>query len=261
MTSKEITNKLKEMRLSTMAEALQNQLDDPDRYKDADFLDRLGLMVDVEYANRKSNKITRLIKSAGFDQPTASIMDINYESGRKLNKDLIMKIAGGGYLAEALNVFITGATGGGKTYLSNAFGIEACKMYYTTKYIRMPDLFIEADIARAEKTYDKMLSKYTKPKLLIIDEWLLLKPSEDEQRVIFDLLHKRRKHSSTIFCSQYHKSEWYEQLGGDASPLADAIIDRIIHDGYEINITSIDPNKDISMREVYGLKSEEAADA
>ena len=254
MTSTEIINKLKEMRMSTMADALQHQLEDPDRYKDADFLDRLGLIVDVEYTSRKSNRITRLIKGAGFDQPQASVMDINYESGRKLNKDTILKLAGCEYLAEALNVFITGATGGGKTYLSNALGIEACKQYYTTKYIRMPDIFIEADIARAEKTYDKMLSKYTKPKLLIIDEWLLLKPSEDEQRVIFDLLHKRRKHSSTIFCSQYHKSEWYDQLGGDASPLADAIIDRIIHDGYEINITSIDPNKDISMREVYGFK-------
>lgn len=261
MTSKEITRKLKEMHLSSMANALQNQLDDPDRYKEADFLDRLGLMVDVEYSNRKSNHITRLIKNAGFDQPQASIMDINYESGRKLNKDTIMKLAGCDYLAEALNIFITGATGGGKTYLSNALGIEACKQYYTTRYIRMPDLFIEADIARAERTYDKMISKYTKPKLLIIDEWLLLKPSEDEQRIIFDLLHKRRKHSSTIFCSQYHKTEWYDQLGGDASPLADAIIDRIIHDGYEINITSLDPDRDVSMREYYGLKNKEVSNA
>ena len=68
-----------------------------------------------------------------------------------------------------------------------------------------------------------------------------------------ELLHRRRKKSSTIFCSQYEFEEWYDQLGGDDSPLADAIIDRIAHDSYRINITSIDAEHDISMREVYGL--------
>jgi DNA replication protein DnaC len=82
--------------------------------------------------------------------------------------------------------------------------------------------------------------------LLIIDEWLLLKPSESEQKDIFELLHRRRKKSSTIFCSQYRTEGWYEQLGGDASPLADAILDRVVHDGYKINIESIDPSRDIS---------------
>ena len=81
----------------------------------------------------------------------------------------------------------------------------------------------------------------------------LLKPTNSEQRDIFELLHRRRRKSATIFCSQYEFEEWYEQLGGDASPLADAIIDRIAHDSYRINITSIDAEHDISMREVYGL--------
>ena len=97
------------------------------------------------------------------------------------------------------------------------------------------------------------MAKYANPLVLILDEWLLLKPTEDEQRDILELLHRRRKKSTTIFCSQYEKSEWYNQLSGDASPLADAILDRIVHDGYIINITSIDSEKDISMREVYGL--------
>ena len=82
---------------------------------------------------------------------------------------------------------------------------------------------------------------------------LLLKPSDSEQRDIFELLQRRRRKSSTIFCSQYEFEEWYDQLGGDASPLADAIIDRIAHDSYRINITSVDAEYDKSMREVYGL--------
>ena len=89
--------------------------------------------------------------------------------------------------------------------------------------------------------------------MLIIDEWLLLKPTETEQHDILELLHRRRKRSSTIFCSQYDSSGWYDQLGGDDSPLAEAILDRIKHDAYKINIVPTDPKNYRSMREVYGL--------
>lgn len=112
---------------------------------------------------------------------------------------------------------------------------------------------IDLEIARTEGNYRKVMTKYANPLVLILDEWLLLKPTEIEQKDIFELLHRRRKKSSTIFCSQYRFEEWYDQLGGDDSPLADAIIDRIAHDSYRINITSIDAEHDISMREVYGL--------
>ena len=98
-----------------------------------------------------------------------------------------------------------------------------------------------------------MLSKYITPLLLIIDEWLLMKLTESESKNLFELIHKRRKKSSTLFCSQFRQEGWYERLGGDDNPLADAILDRIVHDAYKINIESIDPSKDISMREVYGL--------
>ena len=97
------------------------------------------------------------------------------------------------------------------------------------------------------------MAKYADPIVLILDEWLLLKPTDSEQRDIFELLHRRHKKSSTIFCSQYEFEEWYDQLGGDDSSLADAIIDCIAHDSYRINITSIDAEHDRSMREVYGL--------
>lgn len=157
------------------------------------------------------------------------------------------------YITEYRNIFITEATGCGKTYLACAFGVEACKQFYKTMYVRLPDFFIDLDNARSERNYRKVIEKYAKPAVLIIDEWLLLRPTESEQKDIFELLQRRCHRASTIFCSQYERSEWYEQLGGAASPLSDAIIDRIAHDSYTINITSIDPQKDISMREVYGL--------
>ena len=141
-----------------------------------------------------------------------------------------------------------------------AFGMEACKRRYTTKYVRLPDLLLELEMARNDGTYKKVQSKYANPILLIIDEWLLLKPTASEQHDILELLHiwvfparRRRKKSSTIFCSQYDCNGWFDQLGGDDSPLAEAILDRIKHDAYKINIIPTDLANYRSMREVYGL--------
>ena len=252
MTNQSTIDKLIEMRLTTMVDAFRNQLADP-KFREVPFEDRFGMLVDIEYSNRKNNRLKRLIHNAGFDQPEANIIDINYTSGRKLNKDLINRLATCEYISEHRNLFITGATGCGKTYMACAFGMEACKQYFNTKYVRLPDLLIDLETARTDGNYKKVMAKYANPVVLILDEWLLLKPTNSEQRDIFELLHRRRKKSSTIFCSQYAFEEWYEQLGGGDSPLADAIIDRIAHDSYRINITSIDAEHDRSMREVYGL--------
>jgi len=252
MTNQSTIDKLIEMRLTAMADAFRNQINDP-KMKEVPFEDRFGMLVDIEYSSRKNNRLKRLIKGAEFDQPGASIMDIDYTSGRKLNKSLISRLASCEYITEHRNIFITGATGSGKTYMACAFGMEACKQYYSVKYVRIPDLLMDLETARNEGTYKKTLAKYTKPVLLILDEWLLLKPNDSECKDIFELVHKRRRNSSTIFCSQFRQEGWYEQLGGNSSPIADAILDRIVHDAYKINIESTDPSKDISMREVYGL--------
>lgn len=252
MINQSTTDKLIEMRLTAMADAFRIQMDDPSM-KDVPFEDHFGMLVDVGYTSRKNNRLKRIIRSAELEQPDACIAGIDYRSGRKLNKELINRLAACGYIAGYRNIFITGATGSGKTYMACAFGMEACKQYYTVKYVRLPDLLLDLEAARNDGTFTKVLSKYTKPLLPIIDEWLLLKLNESESKNLFELIHKRRKKSSTIFCSQFREEGWYGRLGGDDNPLADAIMDRIIYDAYKINIESIDPSKDISMREVYGI--------
>ena len=231
-----------------MADAFRTQLGDP-KMTEMPFEDRLGILVDIEYNSRKRNRLQRLIKSARFDQPEASIMEIDYTSGRKLNKSLIQRLATGEYISEYRNLFITGATGSGKTYMACAFGMEACKQYYRTKYVRLPDLLIDLQIAREEGNYLRTIKKYANPVLLIIDEWMLLKPTQEEQKDIFELLHLRRKKSSTIFCSQFDIPGWREKIGDPI--MADAICDRIVHDSYTIVIDCKE-----SMRKRKGVNEE-----
>ena len=115
------------------------------------------------------------------------------------------------------------------------------------------NLLLELEMARNNGSYFKVLKKYANPVLLIIDEWLQLKPSANEQHDILELLHHKRKKSSTIFCPQYKSDGWVDQLGGEDSLLAEAILDRIKYDAYKINIVPVDPANSKSIREVYGM--------
>lgn len=257
MTNQSTMDKLIEMHMTPMADTFRIQRKDPSM-KEVPFEDRFGMIVNAEYTARKNNRLKRLIRNADFEQPEASVAAIDYGHNRKINRTLVERLASCEYITEYRNIFIIGATGCGKTYLACAFGMEACKRYYTVRYVRVPDLLLDLQAARTGGRFREALKKDINPTLLILDEWLLMKVTEQDSQSLLELIHKRRKHASTIFCSQYRESEWYAKLGGKDNPLTDAIMDRISFDSYKIPIESLDPDKDLSMREVYGLDPSKA---
>jgi DNA replication protein DnaC len=225
--------KLHEMRLGVMAKPFRGQLTDTN-FNDMTFEERFGLIVDAEWATRKTNSLTRLIRNAGYDFPGACMEDIEYHTDRQLDKASLTRLSSCAYIDEHHNIIIMGATGNGKTYIANALGMAANRSFYSVKYVRLPDMLGELAIARAEDRYTKAVKIYKQVKLLILDEWLLFPVTETDARDILDIINARHKKASTIFCSQFATLDWYDKFIDPA--VAEAICDRIVHDSYQITI-------------------------
>lgn len=249
MLNNNTISKLRDMRLSVMGTAFNEQLSNRSM-AELSFEERVGLMVDAEWTFRKNNRLTKLARGAGFTMPEACVEDIEYHSDRGLDKALIARLSTCNFVDECHNVIILGAAGSGKSYLANAFGIAATRKLKTVRYIRLPDLFGELAIARAEGTYRKAMKQLQQVKLLILDEWLLYPLKESEARDLLEIAESRYKKASTIFCSQHDVGDWHGKIG--ESTVAEAILDRIVHDSYRIIITS-DQADSISMRQRKGL--------
>jgi DNA replication protein DnaC len=245
-------SKLRAMKMGVMASAFDSQLGDS-AFHELSFEERVGLMVDAEWTSRQNNRLTRLIRNAGFSIPGACLEDIEYHPDRELDKALITRLSTCNFVEEHHNVIIMGATGGGKTYLANAFGVAAARKLYSVRYTRLPDLLGELAIARAEGMYRKVIKTYKQAMLLILDEWLLYPLKDTEARDLLEIAEARYKKASTIFCSQFDVGGWHQKIGEPT--LADAICDRIVHDSYRIVIAEHKRDDSVSMRQRKGLKA------
>lgn len=230
-------SKLNEMRLTAMADSLREQMQNPS-YSNLSFEERFGLIVDVEWSRRKSKQLNRLLKKATLRYPNASVEDIEYHPDRRLEQAQILSLSTGNYIQEHLNVILMGASGAGKTYIGCALGNAACRRLFTTKYVRLPVLLTDLAIARGEGSYKKVIAQYKKVSLLIIDEWLLVPLTTTESRDLLEIIEARHQTASTIFISQFAPEGWHEKIGEHT--MADAILDRIVHNSYHMLIDGED---------------------
>ena len=245
MINEATISRLYEMLLSVMAASYRQQMDDNGIHK-LSFDERFGLLVDAEWSSRKNNRLKRLIRSAGFPISDACIEDVEYRADRKLNREQITHLATCAYITDKRNVIVLGATGAGKTYLSCALGMSACRHFHSVKYIRLPDLLDELSVAKGVGIFQKVIQGYKKVDLLILDEWLLSPLTDSESRDLLEIVEARHGRSSTLFSSQFDPAGWQIKIG--EGPLAEAILDRIIHDSYTILIQG-----DESMRKHKGV--------
>ena len=166
---------------------------------------------------------------------------IEYHEDRGLDKGLITKLATCAYIQENHHVILKGATGAGKSYIANALGVAACRKLYKVRYVSLPDLLNEYSVAKALNTQHKVKATYAKLDLLIIDEWLLRPLSESEAYDLLEIIEVCSREGAMIFCTQYDTDEWYYRIDcdrpeGDDSAVAEAVLDRIIHNKYSINV-------------------------
>lgn len=192
MINQVTVDKLHDMRLSAMAEAFASQTGDKD-YTSLSFEERFGMIVDKEWGKRRSNKLQKLIRTAGFRYPNACMENVEYHEDRKLNKSQLLQLSTCRYIQDGHHLIIEGPSGNGKTFLACALGNAACRNFMTVRYVRLPELLNDLVVARGEGTYKKMIKTYQKVDLLILDEWLLKPLTTDQAMDLFEIIEARTR--------------------------------------------------------------------
>jgi DNA replication protein DnaC len=231
MINSETMEKLRDMKLRGMAETLRSQENDP-VVCELSFEERFGLLVDAEYLKRRNALLQRLVRTATLKLTSACMEGIEYDIDRHLDKDLLVRLSSCAYAAEHRDIIIMGATGVGKTYVGCALGMAACRKFMKVKYIRLPELLVDLSIARCDGTYRKLMAAYKKYSLLILDEWLLTPLDPTAALDLLEIIEARNEVASTIFVTQCAPAGWHSMIG--EGRVADAILDRVLHNSYEV---------------------------
>jgi len=231
-TRQTLLDQLAVLRLSAFREALEDQFASP-QYDELPFEERLALLVQHECTRREDNRMRRRIRQARFQQ-TAWIQDLDFSPGRNLPRPIVLQLAQGDWVRRGLNLLITGPTGAGKTFLACALGHAACQQDYIVRYFRLPRFFQTIHMAQIEDRYAPFLKSLSKTHLLILDDWLRDKPSLAETQTLLDILDDRYGRMATMLVSQVPVPDWHPRFPDPT--LADAILDRLLHNAYRIDL-------------------------
>ena len=232
MLLQQTIDRLHEMKLTGMAQALEEQRGIPDM-QDLSFDDRLALLLERESTTRADRRLKRLLQLARL-RLQASVEDVDFRVRRGLDKSVFLRLAGCDWIRQNQVVLIVGATGTGKTYLSCALGLAACRQGLRVRYMRLPRLFNDLGIARADGSYGKLLASLSRVDLLILDDWGLAPMADKERRDLLEIVEDRYGRRATLVTSQLPVEHWHELVGDPT--FGDAILDRLLHQAHRITL-------------------------
>jgi DNA replication protein DnaC len=202
-------------------------------YHDLSFDERLSLLVEREYHKRQHQRLQRRLKQAHLST-TASLSDIDFTVARGLSKSKFLELAQGQWLSQHLQLIIIGPTGVGKTFLASVLADSFCQQGHTARYFRTADLLLELKLTKADGSFPKWKRQLATFSLLILDDWLRDPLSPEQARDLLDVLDERYRKAACLFATQLPIPQWHQQIQDPT--LADAILDRIVHDALRLSL-------------------------
>jgi DNA replication protein DnaC len=241
MNNNQTIQALRSLKLTGMADGLEQQLAQPSTHEELGFEERLALMVDRETTHRRNNKVERLLRAAKL-KLQARPEDIDFRHPRDLNRSQFADLLSCQWIQSHHNVLITGPTGCGKTYLGCALATQACSHGLSVRYYRVSRLLEALSIAHGDGRFAKLAQQLAKTDLLVLDDWGLEKMTLSQRNDLLEIMEDRHGLKSTLITSQLPITQWHKTIG-DAT-LADAILDRLLHNSHKLKL------KGESMRKV-----------
>ncbi len=225
-------DKLRKLKFYGMFHAFKSSIEtgQNDQYTSDELLAHL---IDSEWDYRQNRRIERQILYARF-RYKASIEEIHYHADRSMDRNQVMRLADCTFLDRYENLLITGSTGIGKSYLASAIGYQACMLGYRELYASTPKLFAKLKMAKADGSYIKEIAKIAKQQLLVLDDFGIQPFDAQSRAALMEIIEDRHSKTSLVITSQLPVSKWHEVIG--EKTIADAILDRIVHDAHRIEL-------------------------
>ena len=232
MLTQPTIEKLNSMKLTAMAKAFADQMQCPD-ITQLTFEERFGLIVDHQMTDLENRRMQSRLKKAKLRLP-ASLEDLDFKQGRGLDRSTVMSLALNQWVMSHHNILVTGPTGAGKSYLACALAQKACRDGYATLYQRVPRLLQEIAVSRLDGRYAKLIAPITRCEVLILDDLLISPLTREEQRELLEIVEERYDRKATIVTSQLPVKAWHDAMQDPT--LADAILDRLVHNSYKLEL-------------------------